>query len=319
MNLPGFHAFRRTLTAIALLVLLGRAAPALPQEAPRADGPPYRVSGDVTRPEILSSTRPIYTEIARRSRVTGTVIVEAVIDEQGNVTDTRVLKGLPMGLSEAAVEAIKSWVFKPATLKGRPVPVYYVLTVNFQIDGESPEYGPMFGKFLQENPEFAEHLRGKRYQEASELLDRWAAERPSDAGIPLARIYLLLEQGRPQEALQQALDAQGPERYESLCRVGIYAWTQTLDKDLDAESRAKAIELGLQAETAAMATQADGVKAMIYKSWLLRKKTGLMLDTAERQALIAESDRLWKQVEELQKGQGPGTAPAPETRQDRPF
>ncbi len=317
MNLPGSRACRRTLTAAALLVLLGHAAPAFPQAAPRAEGPPYRVGGDVTRPEILSSTRPVYTEIARRSRVTGTVIVEAVIDEQGNVTDTRVLKGLPMGLSEAAVEAIQSWVFKPATLKGRPVPVYYVLTVNFQIDGESPEYGPMFGKFLKENPEFAEHLRGKRYQEASELLKRWAAERPADAGIPLARIYLLLEQGRLQDVLQQALDAQGPGRYESLCVVGIYAWRQTLDKDLDTESRAKAIELGLQAENAALATQADGVKAMIYKSWLLRKKVELTPDTAERQALIAESDRLWKRLEEIQTGRSTGTVP--ETLQDRPF
>jgi TonB family protein len=38
-----------------------------------------------------------------------------------------------MGLTEAAVEAIQKWKFKPATLGGRPVNVYYTLTVQFQL------------------------------------------------------------------------------------------------------------------------------------------------------------------------------------------
>ena len=61
------------------------------------------------------------------------MIVEAIIDQQGNVTTARVLKGLPMGLDRAAVEAVQKWKFRPATLEGRAVKVYYVLTVNFQV------------------------------------------------------------------------------------------------------------------------------------------------------------------------------------------
>jgi protein TonB len=38
-----------------------------------------------------------------------------------------------MGLDQAAAEAIKSWKFKPATLNGKPVAVYYNLTVNFTL------------------------------------------------------------------------------------------------------------------------------------------------------------------------------------------
>ncbi|MFY9821507.1 MAG: energy transducer TonB, partial [Thermoanaerobaculia bacterium] len=104
----------------------------VPGGVPSEDAP-LRVGGAVTRPEIINQVRPVYTELARRARVTGTVIVEAIIDTSGNVTNVRVLKGLPMGLDKAAVEAVQKWKFKPATLEGRPVKVYYVLTVNFQV------------------------------------------------------------------------------------------------------------------------------------------------------------------------------------------
>ena len=45
-----------------------------------------------------------------------------IIDEEGNVTQVRVLKGLPEGLAESAVATVQTWRFKPATLKGQPVP-----------------------------------------------------------------------------------------------------------------------------------------------------------------------------------------------------
>jgi protein TonB len=63
----------------------------------------------------------------------GTVIVEAIIDQQGQVTSVRVLKSLPMGLDNAAAEAVKKWRFRPAELNGKPVTVYFVLTVNFTL------------------------------------------------------------------------------------------------------------------------------------------------------------------------------------------
>jgi len=97
------------------------------------DAPPLRVGGGVSRPEKISGSPPVYTEVARRARVTGVVIVEAIIDENGNVTDARVLKGLPMGLDRAALDAVQDWKFKPAQFQGRNVKVYYTLTVNFQV------------------------------------------------------------------------------------------------------------------------------------------------------------------------------------------
>jgi protein TonB len=100
--------------------------------APPVDEP-IRVTGAVTRPVLLDGPQPRYTEMARRAGLQGTVIVEAIIDESGHVTDVRILKALPLGLDQAAVEAVKSWRFRAATLGGRPVKVYYTLTANFTL------------------------------------------------------------------------------------------------------------------------------------------------------------------------------------------
>jgi protein TonB len=95
---------------------------------------PLRVGGNVKPPVAVLRVDPIYTEVARRARVQGIVIIEAVIDRQGNVTEAHVLKPLPFGLDAAALQAVKQWKFRPGTLNGQPVPVYYNLTVNFRIE-----------------------------------------------------------------------------------------------------------------------------------------------------------------------------------------
>ncbi len=107
----------------------------IPEGPPPSEEPsgPIEVGGNVRAPEKITYPQPAYTEIARKARIQGVVIVQAIIDKQGNVTNVKVLKGLPMGLEEAAVEAIKTWKFKPATLNGKPVAVYYNLTVNFKL------------------------------------------------------------------------------------------------------------------------------------------------------------------------------------------
>jgi protein TonB len=101
-------------------------------QAPGLDEP-IHMNAAVIRPVLLDGPQPRYTETARRAGVQGTVVVEAIIDEQGRVTNASLLKSLPMGLDQAAVEAVKSWRFKPATLAGRAVKVYYTLTVNFTL------------------------------------------------------------------------------------------------------------------------------------------------------------------------------------------
>lgn len=112
----------------------------------RKQGPPQRATkpreGEppVLRPELLSQRKPEYTNPARRARVAGVVILEAVIRTDGTVSHPRILKGLPYGLSATSIDAVCDWRFKPATLNDEPVDAYYVLTVNFQVQEGPPVF-----------------------------------------------------------------------------------------------------------------------------------------------------------------------------------
>jgi len=106
-----------------------------PAPEPKAPDGPLRVGGDVKAPVVTKRVDPEYADMARKARVDGVVIVEAVITKNGDVEEVKVLKGLPFGLSERAVEAVKQWKFKPGTLNGDPVDVIFNLTVNFKLNG----------------------------------------------------------------------------------------------------------------------------------------------------------------------------------------
>lgn len=141
------------LTALVLIGYFVTAAAVYglpPDSSSESDSPAVlHVTGDIKKPIKIRDTPPRYTPKARKARVQGVVIVQAVIDRKGDVADVKVLKGLPNGLSEAAVKAVKKWKFKPATLDGEPVAVYYNLTINFRLE-LTPTAKPMGGKL--ENP-----------------------------------------------------------------------------------------------------------------------------------------------------------------------
>ncbi len=108
------------------------ATPVVPVAAPPEEEI-LTVGGAVSRPVLLSGPPPRFTKVALRARIEGVVVLRAIIDERGRVTDVRVLRGLPMGLDQAALETVQDWTFEPAKLQGRAVKVYYTLTVNFQL------------------------------------------------------------------------------------------------------------------------------------------------------------------------------------------
>ena len=100
----------------------------------RDDGP-FPVGGLISPPRIVPGTKvqPQYTDMARLAHLQGVVLLQTTIDEQGNVIDVHVLKALKMGLDREAVKAVTQWKFTPATLNGRPVKVYFNLTVLFEV------------------------------------------------------------------------------------------------------------------------------------------------------------------------------------------
>ena len=88
---------------------------------------------DVTAPRAILKEPPLYTEIARKERIQGLVMLRLVIDETGEVAEVEVLKGLPYGLTDSAIEAVEKWQFEPAQHAGKPVSVLYNITINFRL------------------------------------------------------------------------------------------------------------------------------------------------------------------------------------------
>lgn len=93
-----------------------------------------RVGGDVKAPVVIHRVEPKYTDEAREKRISGIVILEVIIDKEGRVRDAQVLKALPFGLDQSAIDAVSQWQFRPATLNGQPVDVLFNLTINFKLD-----------------------------------------------------------------------------------------------------------------------------------------------------------------------------------------
>ena len=101
---------------------------------PEPEGPiRFVVGGNITEPVKLSGPNPIYPEAARRARIQGVVVLECTIGKDGRVQRVKVLRGLPLGLTETAVDAVNKWKFKASTLNGKPVEVLYILTVRFNL------------------------------------------------------------------------------------------------------------------------------------------------------------------------------------------
>ena len=91
-----------------------------------------RVGGSIREPRKIKDVRPSYPDIAQQARVQGVVILEVMIDPAGEVTDVKVLRGIPL-LDHAAIEAVRQWVYTPTLLNGQPVPVIMTVTVNFRL------------------------------------------------------------------------------------------------------------------------------------------------------------------------------------------
>ena len=120
--------------------------PAMTADAPPPPPPPpppptgsisrnevsLRVGGAIKAPTKIKDVRPVYPIEAQETRVTGVVILEAMIDAEGNVADARIIRPVAL-LDEAARDAVLQWKFTPTLLNGVAVPVIMTVTVNFSL------------------------------------------------------------------------------------------------------------------------------------------------------------------------------------------
>ena len=96
-----------------------------------ADGA-LRVGGGVKPPTRIHDVKPVYPQEARDAGIQGVVIIEARIEPDGSVSNTRVLRSV-QGLDQAALDAVSQWRFVPTLLNSQAVPVIMTVTVNFTL------------------------------------------------------------------------------------------------------------------------------------------------------------------------------------------
>jgi periplasmic protein TonB len=109
----------------------GTSVPIPPAQQPAAKRI-VRVGSSLKAPRQTVSVQPEYPTLARQTHIWGTVVVDAVIDEHGNVVQARAVNGHPL-LIPAALRAVLQWKYEPTLLNGTPVAVEMEVTVRFNL------------------------------------------------------------------------------------------------------------------------------------------------------------------------------------------
>ncbi|MGB7330205.1 MAG: TonB family protein [Terriglobales bacterium] len=98
--------------------------------------PSVLVSQGVTGGQLMHRVAPVYPAQARTLRLEGTVVLTAVVMEDGTVSDVRVVDGSP-ALARSAVDAVKQWRYKPYQLDGKPVKNEITINVAFKFSSDT--------------------------------------------------------------------------------------------------------------------------------------------------------------------------------------
>jgi TonB family protein len=114
-----------------MLVCLLAVSPAKSQTTGQQTEPPAsQKEGNVIKGAAIVRITPVYPPFAEAEGVSGKVVVQVMVDDQGNVTKARAIQGHEL-LREAAEQAARGWKFTPTTLSGKPVKVIGTVTFNF--------------------------------------------------------------------------------------------------------------------------------------------------------------------------------------------
>jgi protein TonB len=115
--------------------VIGGIISSTPVAVPKVAAPQrVRVSAGVTSGLLIRKVNPNYPPLARQARISGTVVLRAVISKEGSIENLSLVSGHPM-LAPAAIDAVKQWKYKPYLLNGEPVEVDTEVQVNFTLAG----------------------------------------------------------------------------------------------------------------------------------------------------------------------------------------
>src|SRR2546429_31602 len=87
---------------------------------------------DTLNLKAFATTHPQYPTLARQAHIQGQVQIDAILDEQGNVIDMKVVSGPPL-LYQAALDALKKWRYEPTYLNDQPIAVEMMVMISFQL------------------------------------------------------------------------------------------------------------------------------------------------------------------------------------------
>jgi TonB family protein len=118
---PGAHAVTRQVK-----ILKTHADGILPAPSNRA------ISAGVAQRQLRKSVAPEYPLVAKAARVSGTVVLQAIIGKDGQIHDLKAVSGPPM-LLQSALDAVQQWEYEPYRLNGEPVEVLTTINVVFQL------------------------------------------------------------------------------------------------------------------------------------------------------------------------------------------
>ena len=113
-------------------VARGQTLPPPPSDFGVAAGA-VRVGGRIRPPTQINKVPPVYPQAAQLERVAGMVVLEVIIGTDGRVREGKVMRSVAF-LDEAAIEAVRQWVYTPTELDGKLVPVVMTVTVTFNLD-----------------------------------------------------------------------------------------------------------------------------------------------------------------------------------------
>jgi TonB family protein len=92
---------------------------------------PVIIRADMEKPVLIHRVEPFYPPLALRTHIQGMVLMEAVISKAGDVEGLKILSSPHPLLSAAAMNAVQQWKYRPASLNGKPLSVYFTVTVRF--------------------------------------------------------------------------------------------------------------------------------------------------------------------------------------------